>query len=111
MTARRLLFAVGCIWLTVLAPSLGPAADALWKAGTAKAVITPKEPLWMAGYAARTSPASGTLHELYVRVLALEDADGRRAVLVSCDLLGIPRSISEHVTRCSRKNSGCRARR
>jgi hypothetical protein len=75
------------------------AEEALWKGGTAKAVITPKEPLWMAGYASRTSPASGTLHELFVRVLALEDAQGHRAVLVSTDLLGIPRSISENVVQ------------
>lgn len=82
------------------------ADEALWKAGTAKVVITPKEPLWMAGYAARTSPASGTLHELYVRVLALEDAGGHRAVLVSTDLLGIPRSISENVTRTLHEKFG-----
>ncbi|HXY37162.1 MAG TPA: neutral/alkaline non-lysosomal ceramidase N-terminal domain-containing protein, partial [Planctomycetaceae bacterium] len=75
------------------------AEEALWKAGTAKAVITPKEPLWMAGYAARTAPANGTLHDVYVRVLALEDADGHRAVIVSTDLLGIPRSISQNVCR------------
>jgi neutral ceramidase len=61
-------------------------------------VITPKEPLWLAGYSSRTHPADGTLHELYVRVLALEDANGRRAVIVSSDLLGIPRSISENVS-------------
>ena len=41
-------------------------AEATWKAGTAKAVITPKEPLWMAGYASRTRPGNGTLHELYM---------------------------------------------
>jgi neutral ceramidase len=75
------------------------AAEALWKAGTAKASITPKESLWMAGYANRTAPAAGTLHELYVRVLVLEDAQGHQAVLVSSDLLGIPRSISENVSQ------------
>jgi neutral ceramidase len=75
------------------------AGEALWKAGAAKAVITPKEPLWMAGYASRTQPAAGTLHELYVRVLALEDDQQHRAVIVSTDLLGIPSSISENVTR------------
>jgi neutral ceramidase len=106
MTARRVLFTFSILWVTVLTVSPAPAADALWKAGTAKAVITPKQPLWMAGYAARTSPASGTLHELYVRVLALEDADGRRAVLVSSDLLGIPRSISEHVTQALKEKFG-----
>jgi neutral ceramidase len=81
-------------------------ADVLWKAGAAKAVITPKESLWMAGYAARTAPAAGTLHELYVRVLALEDAQGHQAVLVSSDLLGIPRSISENVSQALAKKFG-----
>ncbi|HET6328847.1 MAG TPA: neutral/alkaline non-lysosomal ceramidase N-terminal domain-containing protein [Planctomycetaceae bacterium] len=87
--------------LIILFASTGPlrAADALWKVGTAKAVITPKERLWMAGYSSRTSPADATLHELYVRVLALEDTQGHRAVLVSSDLLGIPRSISENVSQ------------
>src|ERR1700722_16741726 len=82
------------------------AGETIWKAGAAKAVITPKSPLWMAGYASRTSPANGTLHELYVRVLALEDAAGHRAVLVSTDLLGIPRSISENVTRTLQEKFG-----
>jgi neutral ceramidase len=75
------------------------AAEAIWKAGAAKAVITPKEAIWMAGYASRTSPANGTLHELYVRALALEDVQGHRAVIVSTDLLGIPRSIGEHLSQ------------
>ncbi len=97
MTAPRLALVAFCLVSSIAAPQSLTAGDALWKAGAAKAVITPKEPLWMAGYAARTSPASGTLHELYARVLALEDAQGRRAVLVSTDLLGIPRSISENV--------------
>src|SRR5271156_3672534 len=91
LATASLIFAVG--------PHAARAGEAFWKAGTAKAVITPKEPLWMAGYASRTSPAAGTLHELYVRVLALEDAQGHRAVLVSSDLLGIPRSISENVSQ------------
>jgi len=78
-------------------------AKPTWKAGTAKTVITPKQPLWMAGYATRTHPADGTLHDLYMRVLALEDAAGRRAVIVSSDLLGIPRSIAENVTAAIEK--------
>jgi neutral ceramidase len=74
------------------------AAEGTWKAGTAKALITPHKFMWMAGYAARTRPADGTLHELYIRVLALEDSQGKRAVILSSDLLGISRSVSEHVT-------------
>ena len=62
--------------------------------------------MWMAGYASRTRPADGTLHELYVRVLALEDAGGERAVVVSNDLLGISRSVSENVTSALRDKYG-----
>src|SRR6478672_5084190 len=42
------------------------AADAAeWKAGTAAVKITPEQPMWMSGYAARTKPAEGTLNDLY----------------------------------------------
>ncbi len=81
-------------------------AEPAWKAGTAKAVITPKSPMWMAGYASRTRPGDGTLHELYVRVLAVEDAHGKRAVVLCSDLLGIPRSVSEHVSSALRDKFG-----
>jgi neutral ceramidase len=88
-------FAVALVWASHSAIAAAP----LWKAGTAKAVITPKQSMWMAGYAARTRPADGTLHDLYLRVLAVEDARGKRAVVLSSDLLGISRSVAENVTR------------
>lgn len=79
-------------------------AEAGWKAGTATADITPKQKQWMAGYGGRDHPAEGTLHPIYIRVLALEDAGGHRAVVMSSDLLGIPQSISNATaTRLERK--------
>ena len=48
----------------------------------------------MAGYAGRTKPAEGKLHDLHAKALALEDAGGRRLVLVTTDLLGFPREMS-----------------
>ena len=36
----------------------GP-VQAGWKAGAARGAITPKEPMWMAGYAARNHPSEG----------------------------------------------------
>lgn len=74
------------------------AADAPWKAGLAKAAITPQAPMWMGGYAGRTGPAQGTFHDLWVRVLALEDSSGRRAVVVSTDTLGVSRIAYENIT-------------
>jgi hypothetical protein len=100
MTVPRIALVACCFVSSIATPLPSRAAeDAVWKAGAAKAVITPKEAIWMAGYASRTSPANGTLHELYVRALALEDVQGHRAVIVSTDLLGIPRSIGEHVSQ------------
>lgn len=71
-----------------------------WKAGVARAVITPQEPMWMAGYGSRDRPAEGTLHELWAKALVLENGAGRRAVLVTTDLLGLPKNISDRV--CAR---------
>jgi hypothetical protein len=70
--------------------------DALagWKAGTARVAITPKQPTWMAGYAARKGPSDGAVHDLWARALVLEDGAGKKAVLVTLDLVGIGRDLS-----------------
>jgi hypothetical protein len=73
------------------------AAETLWKAGAAKIDITPSQPLWLAGYASRTKPAEGVEMPLWVKVLALEDAEGHRAIILSSDTLGIPQSIYRNV--------------
>jgi len=69
-----------------------------WKAGLAKVRITPDKSVWMTGYASRTKPSEGTLHDLYARALALEDATGGRAVLVTADLIGVSASVAKRVT-------------
>lgn len=74
-----------------------PAEEPTWKAGTAKVKITPQQPLWLAGYASRDHAAEGTLHDLWVKVLALEAPDGQRAVIVTSDLLGFPQAIAARI--------------
>ena len=75
-----------------------------WKAGVASVIITPEQSIWMAGFAHRTSPASGKLHDLWVKALAIEDASGKQAVLLTSDLSGIPKSISDSIrNRIERK--------
>ena len=73
--------------------------DFLWKAGTARVVITPEKPVWLAGYAARKKPADGKLHDLWVKALSLEDATGHRVLLITMDLLGVDRHFSEKLSR------------
>lgn len=95
------------ILLLGLACSPADAADApAFKAGVATKVITPAEPMWMAGYASRTKPSEGKQHDLWVKALALEDSAGTVLVLVTSDLIGIPRDVSESVAAAVREKAG-----
>lgn len=71
------------------------AAD--WKAGVARVIITPKQPMAMAGFASRNHPSEGTLHDLWAKALALEDANGKKALMITTDLLGFPKDVSNHI--------------
>lgn len=96
-------FLLSCICVLVTASGLF--ADG-YRAGTASQVITPTEPLWMAGYASRDKPCDTTRHDLWVKALAVEDPAGKRGVLLTSDLCGIPRSLSEPVCAEVMKRTG-----
>lgn len=67
-----------------------------WKAGVAQVKITPAEFMPMAGYASRgESPATGKLHDLWAKVLVIEDSQGHQAAIVTLDLVGISRDVAE----------------
>jgi len=68
-----------------------------FKAGTARDRITPPLPFWLTGYASRTNPAATVNTELWAKALALEDRQGHRLVIVTSDLIGLPREVSEAV--------------
>jgi hypothetical protein len=72
------------------------AEEQTWKAGVAKAVITPQTKVWLAGYGGKRVP-DGKLHDLWLKALALEDVKGRRVVLVTSDFQGIPQEMSDRV--------------
>jgi len=73
------------------------AQQADWKAGVARMVITPKQHMAMAGFAVRTHPSEGKLHDLWAKALALQDASGKKVVLVTSDLLGLPKAVSDQI--------------
>ncbi len=79
----------------LLAGSAAVAAD--YRAGVARIVITPQETMWAGGYGARTQPVSETLHDLYAKALVLEDAKGYRLVIITTDLLGLPRAMADPI--------------
>lgn len=94
----RLSSHVSAVILLLVTLSSAVAADGstTWKAGVARSIITPTTDVWLAGYGSKRVP-DGKLHELWMKALALEDHNGRRAVLVTSDFQGVPKSMSDRV--------------
>src|SRR5688500_11562889 len=87
-----------CLAILCLGPLVGPAFGqaSSWKAGVAKAIITPEKSVWLAGYGSKRPP-DGKLHDLWMKALVLEDPSGKRAVLVTSDFQGVPKEMSDNV--------------
>jgi hypothetical protein len=89
--------------LLVFVAAFARAADAPppldWKAGVANAVITPAENIWMAGYASRTKPAEGKAQDLFAKAVALEDTAGKKQLIITLDLVGVPRTLRDNLER------------
>src|SRR5438552_9274433 len=97
----RLLICFALIGLA-LSPVPTQGLEPTWKAGVARAVITPETGVWLAGYGTRRPP-EGKLHDLWMKALALEDPAGNRAVLVTSDFQGVPKEMSDRVFARLRK--------
>ena len=93
--------------LFVFAGLLGAGLNgAEMKAGVARVKITPEKPIRMSGYAARTHASEGVLQDLWAKALAIEDGKGGPVVIVTTDLIGLPRSMSELVAARIQKQYG-----
>jgi len=90
MTLRWLVW-VAAAGLGCASASPDPSA---FRAGTAKVKITPEEPGWLLSYD-RHQKSEGVEADLWVRALAIEDNRGTRAVLISAEILGFPRSMAK----------------
>lgn len=69
-----------------------------WKAGLATVKITPEKPVLMYGYANRVKPFERVAQDIYAKALVLEDAQGRRAVMVTTDLGAMPAAFVDPLT-------------
>jgi hypothetical protein len=70
----------------------------MFKAATASTIITPTESMWLTGFAARTAPSRGKINDIHAKAVALEDATGKRIVIVSADLIAISRDVAQRVS-------------
>lgn len=102
----RRAFIASWFVLAISASSMFAQAPKPWHAGVAKSVITPREYMWMSGYASRSKPAEGKVHDLWAKALVLEDAQGKRCVLVTMDLIGIDRALAEEICANLKKSYG-----
>jgi len=75
------------------------AGDGQYLAGVASTDITPSAPIRLAGYASRTDPSDGVLENIHAKALALADASGYRVLLLTADLLGVTRAMSDTVCK------------
>ena len=104
MTKQQSLLVAAGILLAGLAAAQPARAQSRWKAGVAAIDITPQEPIWMAGYGNRTKPSEGVLQKIYAKALVLEDETGAKTVLVTSDLLGFIKEVSDPIAeRVSKK--------
>lgn len=76
------------------------------KVGAGRCVITPEQDMWMSGYASRTEPSSGKLHDLWAKALVIEDESGARGVIITTDLVGLPASIARPTAELIEKEFG-----
>ena len=75
-------------------PAGGNAGGSSMLVGFARSVITPEQPMWMAGYGARDHRAEGTVQDLFVKAVAIGEPV---AVLVALDLIGIDRDTCRRI--------------
>ncbi|HXG10074.1 MAG TPA: neutral/alkaline non-lysosomal ceramidase N-terminal domain-containing protein [Gemmataceae bacterium] len=84
--------------LALLAGVASNAHTQEYQAGVARADITPTGPIWLAGYGNRNKPSEGVDHPLALKALALRHGQGPPLILITADIIGWPRSLSQPIT-------------
>ena len=94
----RFISGTGFLFISLILSTPGIAQEnkTTWRAGVAKAVITPETSVWLAGYGSKRAP-DGKLHDIWMKSLALEAPDGKRAIIVTSDFQGVPKEMSDAV--------------
>ncbi len=83
------------ILLLLMFSTASPQAD--WKAGTSAIKITPEKPIPLVGYASRTNAFKTVDQDIYAHGLALEDASGNRALLITADICILSPTVAEPI--------------
>ena len=95
----KAIFRIAALFAVLVPSTFAGQAPLIWKAGVASVVITPETNMWMAGYASRTNTSNGVKQDLFAKALAIEDEQGHRLVVVTLDLIGIPRTMRKNLEK------------
>jgi neutral ceramidase len=97
-----------CLFLSLQlhSPCRAEQTASAWHAGAAKIDITPDESMWMAGYGSRNKPSAVTLTRIWAKALVLQDQSGKRAMVITLDLVGIDRLLSQTICHSLEKQYG-----
>lgn len=110
MDKRHLISSMVLLTLAISGGNSGIAAEiggeSQWKAGFAKVVITPDEPMFLSGYGGRNKPVEGRVSDLYARAVALQLPEGKTVVMVSTDLIGVPAKMAKIVCDAAAEKHG-----
>ena len=77
----------------------GAGREATWQVGAATRVITPEEPMRMAGYGARTDRSNGVKQDIHAKAVVFKDGYGNRVAIVAAELLGVTRQFRTAVAQ------------
>jgi Neutral/alkaline non-lysosomal ceramidase, N-terminal len=101
---RKFGFVCGNAFLALaFAPLL---CGAGYQAGVASMDITPTEPIYLSGYASRNHPSVGVALPLKAKALVIQEPNRRQTVIVTTDLIGLPRAIADPVAARLEKSYG-----
>lgn len=96
---RVILIGLCSGWMLLDFSPTGRAAEKPWRAGFGVMDISPTEPIWLAGYAARKHPSEGISHPIYAKAMALEDPRGNKMIVITSDILGFTPALAEPIAK------------
>jgi hypothetical protein len=68
-----------------------------YRVGVARVDITPRVPVWLAGYADRRRPSEGVDQRLFLKALAIQEGKNAPLILITVDLIGFPRAVTDEI--------------
>ena len=81
----------------LLALSIVEAFAGRFEVGISQVDITPDEPIFLSGYAARTNVSEGVAQPIYTKAIAINQEGGEPALILTVDNCGLSKSIRDAV--------------